>query len=54
MCAVLLPPGVNQMCAVLLPPGVNQMCAVLLPHYTERSINIRTSLRKVPDNVDRF
>jgi hypothetical protein len=31
MCAVLLPPGVNQMCAVLLPPGVNQMCAVLLP-----------------------
>jgi hypothetical protein len=31
MCAVLLPPGVNQICAVLLPPGVNQICAVLLP-----------------------
>jgi hypothetical protein len=31
MCAVLLPPGINQMCAVLLPPGINQMCAVLLP-----------------------
>jgi hypothetical protein len=25
MCAVLVPPGVNQMCAVLLPPGVKQI-----------------------------
>jgi hypothetical protein len=38
MCAVLLPPDVNQMCAVLLPLGVN-------PIAVNKYINISTNIQ---------